>query len=79
MACDHCEATHARGIYSHCTCYLHLVHGVAPCASMKASDWYNTCTLSEAPKDTTNYLIACSSHVAIRKGAFYYYHNGSKD
>ena len=79
MACGACEASHAQGLYSHCTCYLHIVHGVAPSSSMMANDWFNTCTLSVAPTDTTNYLIASSSHVAIRKGAFYYYHNGSRN
>ena len=79
MACAACIASHPNGIYSHCTCYLHLVHGIAPAGAgkMLANDWYNSCTLSDAPSDTTTYLIASSGHVALRKGGTYYYHNGS--
>ena len=71
MVCNNCK----DGVYKDCTCYLCGVHGVAPAgSSMKAIDWYNACNLNAPPTNTTNYLIAIPSHVAIRKGNKYYYH-----
>ena len=73
MVCSQCSG----GTYNHCTCYLHGAFGVNPAGgNMLASAWFAACNLSSPPAGTTNYLLASSGHVALRRGNTYYYHPG---
>ena len=73
-----CAECRNGGNYNHCTCYLTGTFGVNPArGSMLANAWFNACNLSSPPTSSTNYILASSNHVAIRRGTTYYYHPGS--
>ena len=74
-----CAQCRKGGNYNHCTCYLTGTFGVNPAGgSMLANDWFRACTHSHPPAGSTNYILASSHHVAIRRGNTYYYHPGSQ-
>ena len=68
-----CAECRKGGNYNHCTCYLTGTFGVNPArGSMLANAWFNACNLSSPPSGSTNYILASSNHVAIRRGNTYY-------
>ena len=63
LGCLKCRNSHSNDKYHHCTCYLMIVHGVNPSnGSCESSVWFETCSLTSPPTDTTNYLIVCKGH-----------------